>query len=191
MKRVFIASISLIALIASAEVPASVKRAVKQVNEAPTLTISCEINASPASMTLSGQCFSMVLNDASIHFDGTTQWAYNAADREVTIIEPTPEELAQTNPLYILRSLEQHFNGASVKGRPNTVRLTPKAADSDIAEVNVTFNPTSGWPLSMTIVSSSGRTDISALKFSPSKTQTPASAFKFQVPKGTQITDFR
>lgn len=191
MKRLLISLITLLALSALAEVPASVKRAVKQVNDAATLKVNCAINGNAASMTISGNCFIINLKDASVHYDGTTQWAYNAADREVTIINPTDEELAETNPLHILRSLERKFDGAPVKGKPNTVRLTPKSTHSDIAEVTITFNPSTGWPTDMTIVSASGRADISSLSFSSSKTKTAPTAFKFQTPKGTTTTDLR
>lgn len=189
LKTLFLAA--LLPLIGLAAVPASVSRAVRQANEAPALEVTCLINDAPASLTLSGDCFIMDLGEARVYFDGKTQWAYNVPDSEVTVIEPTDEELAETNPLHILRRLEKEYTGAPVKGKPNTVRLTPLSAQSEIAEVTVTFSPSTGWPTSMTIITSGGRADLSGMKFTASQTKSAPSAFKFQVPRGVTVTDLR
>ncbi len=178
-------------VLAAASVPASVTRAVKQVNDAASLSVTCSINGQPAELLLSNPCFSIDLGKARIVYDGKTQWSYNATDREVTILNPTPDELNQANPLLILRNLANDFNGTSVKGKPNAVRLTPLDPENDVAEATVTFDPTSGWPVAMTLITGSGRAEITNLKFSTSKTKKPASAFTFKAPAGTTITDLR
>lgn len=175
----------------SAAVPASVTRAVKQLNAAPAVDVTCTINGHKASASISHPCFSINLNDAKIYFDGTTQWSYSAKDREVTVINPTAEELAESNPLLILRNLSRDFKGAAVKGKPNTVRLTPLRSANDVAEVTVTFNPATGWPVSMVMITGNGRINIANMRFTTSKTKKAASAFRFRVPKGTTVTDLR
>lgn len=189
--KLLLLSLSVAAAALHAEVPAEVKRAVAKVNEAPSLQISCTINGSPASMTISGECFVMDFGEARVYYDGNTQWAYNVADAEVTVIEPTDEELAESNPLRILGTLASDYDGAPVKGRANTVRLTPRSRQSDVAEATVEFDSATGWPVNMTIVTSSGRADITGLRFTPSTTKTAPSAFKFRAPKGTTVIDLR
>ena len=176
---------------ATAAVPESVTRAVRRVDEAATLDVACTINGRAASMTLSGNCFYIDLGGACIYFDGKTQWSYAPADKEVTVFEPTAEELAETNPLQILHSLASDYKGANVKGKANTVRLTPLNPRSRVAEVTVTFDPATGWPASMTLITDSGRADFANLRFTPSKTKKPAGAFKFQPPAGTTVNDLR
>lgn len=178
-------------ILAAAAVPTSVTRAVKLVNDAAAINVTCAINGQPAELSLSHPCFSIDLGKARIVYNGKTQWSYNAADREVTILNPTPDELGQSNPLLILRNLANDFNGTTVKGKPNTVRLTPLDPENDVAEATVTFDPTSGWPVAMTLITGSGRAEITNLKFSTSKTKKPASAFTFKAPAGTTITDLR
>lgn len=192
MKKLFLPLVaSIIALCASAAVPASVSRAVKQANDAAAIDVTCTINGARASLALSHPCFIIDLGDAKIYYDGQNQWSYNAVDKEVTILNPSADELSQANPLLILRNLANDYSGTPVKGKPNTVRLTPLNPESDVAEVTVTFDPTSGWPVSMSLITGSGRADITNLKFTTTKTKKPASAFKFQAPKGTKVTDLR
>lgn len=185
------ALVAALPLAVGAAVPASVTRAVKQVNDAAAIDVACTINGHSASLSLSHPCFIIDLGDAKIYYDGTTQWAYSAKDKEVTVLNPTDDELSQANPLLILRNLANDYSGAPVKGKPNTVRLTPLDPASDVAEATVTFDPSSGWPVSMTLITGSGRADITNLRFTPSKTKKAASAFKFQAPKGTTVTDLR
>lgn len=180
-----------LALPALAEVPASVRKAVDKVNSAPSLTVKCLINGAPATLTLSGRCFMLDMGEMAVYFNGRTQWAYNAADSEVTVFEPTEEELAESNPLLILGSLAGDFDGKELAGRPGCVRLTPLKPGSDIAEVTVCFSSSTGWPESLTVVTSGGRADISSMVFSAGKTKMPPSAFQFRVPEGTLVTDLR
>lgn len=176
---------------ATAAVPASVTRAVDQAKGAATLEVACTVNGRAATMILSGDCFSIDMGTAQVYFNGKTQWTYSPADKEVVIMEPTDEELAETNPLRVLRSLSSDFNGAPVKGRANTVRLTPVSPRSQIAEATVTFDPSTGWPTEMTLITGSGRADFKNLRFTPSKTKRPAEAFQFTPPSGTTISDLR
>jgi len=178
-------------LFSFAAVPASVSRAVQQANDAATLDVACTINGRAASMTLSGECFYIDFGSAKVYFDGKTQWSYSPDDKEVTVMEPTADELAETNPLSVIRTLTKEFNGEAVKGRPNTVRLTPVSPRSQIAEATVVFSPSTGWPTEMTLITGSGRADFKNLRFTPSKTKKPAGAFQFQAPAGTTVTDLR
>lgn len=191
IKKLLISLAASLPLCVAAAVPVSVTRAVRQVNESASLDVTCTINGQKAALRLSRPCFMVDLGDARIYYDGETQWAYSVPDKEVTILNPTPDELSQANPLMILGSLADEFSGTPVKGKPNTVRLTPLDPASDVAEATVTFDPSTGWPVAMTLITGSGRADITGIAITPSKTKKPASAFKFQAPKGTTVTDLR
>lgn len=74
------------------------------------------------------------LNNGNIQswYDGTTQWSYVAATEEVNISHPTPEELRDINPYFILKSYKANYNYTykgeqtrnGVKG--HEIVLTPK-----------------------------------------------------------------
>lgn len=188
-KRILLSLTVLAAMAAHATVPGSVDRAVAQVRAAASLDVSCTINGQPASLSLAGQCYSLTLGDSKVVYDGKTQWSLAAG--EVTIFEPTADEVAESNPFYILSRLSADFRGAAVKGQPNTVRLKPTDPTSSIAEVTLTFNPANGWPTEMTIISGSGRADIRKIQITPQKTKKDPAAFKLDPPKGAIVNDLR
>lgn len=175
----------------TAKVPASVSRAVRQAQQAPQMQVSCTINDQPCTIITAGQCFSMDFGQDKIYFDGTTQWAYSAADNEVYITTPTPEELALVNPLQILGRLETEFSGTAVSGSPNTVRLTRINPSTEIKEIVAEFNPSTGWPSEMRIAIDSGQASVAGITITALRTKPAAKAFKFSPPSGTTVTDLR
>lgn len=183
--------IILLPLLGSGAVPASVTRAVKQAREAAALEVECTLNGRKATLATSGNCFRFDLGNAQVWYDGATQWSYSPETKEVTILTPTAAELAESNPLTILQTLGSDFDGEAVRGLANTVRLTPRDSRNPIAEANVTFNPSTGWPTDMTLIMGPQRLEFRNLRFSPSKTKFPREAFQFKTPKGTQVTDLR
>lgn len=52
--------------------------------------------------------FRLETNEIKVWFDGKTQWSYNTDNHEVSITEPSEEQLAQTNPLFILSLLSKN-----------------------------------------------------------------------------------
>lgn len=67
---------------------------------------------------LSGEKFLLKTREATIWFDGKTQWTYLAESEEVNVTTPTPEDLQGMNP-YALLSLYQ--KGFSYKMGPAKV----------------------------------------------------------------------
>ncbi len=66
-------------------------------------TISRE-GTKPASGTalIQGEKFILSVPGLRTWFDGKTQWTYSEEAAEVNVTEPTPDELAETNPLTII-----------------------------------------------------------------------------------------
>lgn len=189
-KIIFSVLFALVGLIAMAKMPARVSAVAKQIGASPAIQVNFLCNGRQSSMLLGDNGkFALDLVDVKIYYDGKTQWAYSAADKEVTIINPTSDELVTGNPAAILASLGSDFNGTKVKDE--TYKLTPVKPDGDIREVSVSFPATGVWPHSMTIVAAAGTLSVSDMKFTPSKTARPVSAFQFKVPKGTTVTDLR
>jgi outer membrane lipoprotein-sorting protein len=60
--------------------------------------------------TLKANKFFLEVDDMKVWFDGKTQWAYVPQSNEVSITEPTENELAETNPLAILQSYKSKCN---------------------------------------------------------------------------------
>lgn len=192
MNRFFTTVLALaIACSAAAEVPAAIDRAARRAKEAPTLNVACTINGQPATLTSSGTCFHIDLGDSQVYFNGKTQWSYSEADKEVTVLNPTAAEIAESNPLIILQNLNSDFDGKALPGKADIVRLKPRNPRSPISEASVTMNPTTGWPSRIVLISGGQQIDIADLKISTSKTKRAPSTFTFRPPKGTTITDLR
>ncbi len=59
---------------------------------------------------LKGEKFMLETEDVSTWFDGKTQWSYFAQNDEVTISEPTAEELQSINPYALLGLYKSGYN---------------------------------------------------------------------------------
>jgi len=55
---------------------------------------------------MKGNKFSLSVDGANVFFDGKTQWTYLASNNEVSITEPTEDELGEVNPILILREYQ-------------------------------------------------------------------------------------
>lgn len=189
-KFIFSILFILVGLMVRAAVPERINAVAKQIETSAAVQVSFLCNGHRSTMLLGdGGKFAIDLGDVKIFYDGKTQWAYSAADKEVTIINPTAEELAIGNPASILATIGKDFNGVKVKGE--TYKLTPAKPNDDIREVTVSFPGAGVWPQSMSIVAAGGTLSVSDMKFTPSKTKRPLSAFQFNIPKGTTVTDLR
>lgn len=193
MKKLFsIILLNLIAVLAvEAKVPSQVTRAVNQAKAAPALNVELTVNGQACSATLCGQMFIYRFPMASVFFDGKTQWSYSPGDKEVTIFNPTAEELAESNPLQILARLDSDYSGQAVKGSPDTYRLTALNPKNQVNEVTVKLNPKTGWPTQMTLIAGGQRAELRNFKFTTLKTKKPVEAFRFKAPKGTTVNDLR
>lgn len=189
-KFIFSILFILVGLMVRAAVPERINAVAKQIETSAAVQVSFLCNGHRSTMLLGdGGKFAIDLGDVKIFYDGKTQWAYSATDKEVTIINPTAEELAIGNPASILATIGKDFNGVKVKGE--TYKLTPAKPNDDIREVTVSFPGAGVWPQSMSIVAAGGTLSVSDMKFTPSKTKRPLSAFQFNIPKGTTVTDLR
>lgn len=106
---------------------------------------SAEVNGS---LLMASDRFTASAGDITTWYDGTTQWTYVPANNEVTVIEPSPEELLQSNPLAIIRSLRSGYSASVVKSAPGTrsIRLVSTAKGSEFKQVTVTLTASTLLP---------------------------------------------
>lgn len=128
-------------------------------------------------------------------FDGLTQWTYSSSDGEVTIVEPTPEELAQSNPLSVIRSLTTGYKAAMVKSAPGTksIRLTPLTKKSDYKQIVVTLSASTLLPTQLVANTTDG--NVMNLKITSLSIGNPVSSrsFKFDPKRypNARVNDMR
>ncbi|MDE7153384.1 MAG: outer-membrane lipoprotein carrier protein LolA [Muribaculaceae bacterium] len=148
MKKIFLIISLIVPLFAAAATTASsvVEKTVETIRKAPSISanITIETEGHPATGTiiLSGDRFMIDSQVGSRWFDGKTLWAYSPQTNEVTVTEPTDEELAEINPFQFLKSARNDFTPRLLKSAAGayTVELKPKKGNSGITSAVVTVD---------------------------------------------------
>ena len=103
-----------------------------------------ELNqAQKGTFTMKNNKFSLFMEDVQVFFDGKTQWAYVASNNEVSITEPSEDELAEINPIFILQEYQNKSTIAflsDIKSSENHIIKMVPSIDSDFKKILVEVN---------------------------------------------------
>lgn len=97
-----------------------------------TVTVSEEVNAPmnyPGSLTMHGRSFRLKMFTIDAAYDGKTMYMYAPDVDELTLTNPTEQELVETNPFLYAQALVDvcHITErASQDGKQTIITLTPK-----------------------------------------------------------------
>ena len=97
-----------------------------------TVTISEEVNAPmnyPGKILIQGDKFCLEMMAVKAAYDGKTMYMYTSQTDELTLTNPTEEELLEANPFRYDKALVDVCNiteKASQDGKQTTITLTPK-----------------------------------------------------------------
>ena len=137
-------------------------RCAKALNDAPSLQVNFSLsvgqNTSACSMTIARQRFTLKSPDMMVWYDGATQWTYITSDRELSITEPTAEELMECNPFAIVNHYANYYNVRAIQGKANTVELSPKHSGASIRRATITINPDNNLPAAINVTLANGHT---------------------------------
>lgn len=177
------------------------KAAASQITASKGLTASFRIDtdsqgSTSGSIAVSGDKFAVKTPENATIYDGTTQWTISAADKEITLFEPTADEIAQINPFAIIQSYATNFNVKALStGTKSSVKiqLTAKDSEAQISNVIITFNAADKLPNALDVTLNDGTrlyVTISDLNISAS---IPASQFEVSTKSylGYQFIDMR
>jgi len=160
MKRIFIISFALLSVLSSiASESASIilETIRKQMLARPAVEAKFTINggdgAVQGSITISGASFTMSTPQLKVWYDGKTQWTYLDASGEVSITEPTAEELTVSNPFAILSSYSTHYKARRLNDNSGrkSVELTPIEKNTGIENIVVIADNSGKWPEAINI----------------------------------------
>lgn len=109
-------------------------------------------------ITMHGNRFAVITADLSTWYDGKTQWTLAQAVKEVNVTEPSHEELAEINPLFILSSLSSDFNAEMAGSGTGAYEILLVARDNKtgIASARVSVNTSTWFPSAITLHTSTG-----------------------------------
>ncbi len=175
-----------------------VETAVAKLRKAPSVKASFTVtNASGKSagtLTICGKCFMMDTPELKVWFDGKTQWAYSPSGGEVNVTEPTPAELAESNPLSVLTNMTSAYacRRLSSSAAADKIELTPKGR-TDIAKAVITFNPSTGYPAEIVAYGTDRSVTTISIRSLTAGKALAASTFRFNAAKypGVEVVDLR
>lgn len=118
-----------------------------------------------------------------VFYDGNTQWAYAKSADELTITIPTADDLAGTNPLFMLRKLQKQcfleFYTAETLVGCHMIAFYPKKEKSELRKLLVAINKSDLMPRKVILETS--QSNITTLLLSNLKTNVKVTNESFSV----------
>ena len=190
---------------ASAAIPAreAVTRIARYLTDSRSATVrytpSTDGDAQPSQIIcIMGDKFKINSKEMAVWYDGKTQWTYIARNKEVNVTEPTPEELAEINPLLILGTLQSHYQATYLKSDSQNpiLELTPKPGSEGalpIAKLIIKYNATDFSPVDLKVEFDAGNSlDIHVTSVTKGINYPPSTfVFKKELFPGAEIVDLR
>ena len=177
-----------------------IERFIHEFEQARSITLRYTIKVEDAEpvdgiMCLRGEKFKINSAPIAVWYDGTTQWTYTADTGEVSITEPTPEEIADINPFVIINGFRHGCKSTVSKSDSlsDTVTMTPLTKESGIETATIVFAKSTGMPESINIALRSGAALSLKINSITRDINYPSTTFVFnkdKYPKAT-IVDLR
>jgi outer membrane lipoprotein-sorting protein len=122
-----------------------------------TVTVAEEVNAPmnyPGSITMSGNRFRLTMFGLDAAYDGKTMYMYSGDTDELTLSNPSEQELTDTNPLLYAKALVPVCNvteRTTSDGAQTIITLTPKDQSIGINRFVLRVRSSDLMPLSVEI----------------------------------------
>ena len=167
-----------------------------------TVTVSEEVNAPmnfPGEIIMQGSKFRLEMFDLEAAYDGKTMYMYSAQTDELTLSNPTEQELVEANPLLYAKALVGVCNiteRATQDGSQTIVTLTPKDQSIGINRFVLKVRNSDLMPLSVEIkedkkTSTLKMKDPKFIQSDKVQSTKDNSIFSLQADKNTYINDMR
>jgi outer membrane lipoprotein-sorting protein len=159
-----------------------------------TVTVSEEVNAPmnfPGQITMQGDKFRLTMMAIKAAYDGKTMYMYSGDTDELTLTNPTEQELLEANPFRYAKALVDVCNvteKASQDGKQTIITLTPK--DQSIGINRFTLHVRNADLMPMKAEIKEGK-KISSLQLKEPKFVSGAQQFEIVPEKSTFVNDMR
>ena len=120
-----------------------------------------------STIIIKGKKFHATTPQASIWFDGKTQWTYVKDNDEVNIVNPTEAQLQTINPYNFLNLYKKGYDATlNSNGNSHVVHLTASSASNKIKELFITIDKKTYHPTQVKLLQGKKWTifDVSNLK---------------------------
>jgi len=159
-----------------------------------TITISEEVNAPmnyPGQLVMQGDKFRLAMLDIEAAYDGKTMYMYTEQTDELTLTNPTEQELLEANPFRYAQALVPVCNvteRASQNGKQTIITLTPKDQSAGINRFTLLVRNEDLMPLKAEIKEGKKNT---VLQLKEPKFVTTTNEYVLEPNKNTYINDMR
>ena len=160
-----------------------------------TITVAEEVNAPmnyPGELSMHGPCFKVEMFNIEAAYDGKTMYMYSPETDELTLTNPTEQELLESNPLLYAKALVPVCNiveRTSQDGSQTIVTLTPKDQSIGINRFVLKIRNSDLMPLSVEI--KEGKKTSTMKMKEPKFVQGPKEAYVITPEKDTYVNDMR
>ena len=195
MPHNFKISLSFLAMLLMAALPASavetaeqiLSRAADKIAKAPSVTMNFTLSyngqSSQSSLVIAKNKYRLSSAGLEVWYDGETLWSLNTADSEVSITDPTPDELLECNPFAIISHYKANFTYRRLGGATNDIELVAKRKGSAIRKAVITIDPKTYMPSKLIVTMSNGRTFSAKITSATVGKALPASTFVYNKTK--------
>ena len=157
-----------------------------------TITVAEEINAPmnyPGVIIMQGDKFRLEMMDIEAAYDGKTMYMYSGQTDELTLSNPTEQELLQANPFLYAKALVDVCNIVEKASGDNTlITLTPKDQSIGINRFVLKLRTADLMPLSIELKEGKKMT---TLKLKEPKFVSAPQKWEITPDKNTYINDMR
>lgn len=143
-----------------------------------------------------GNKFNITLPDVEVWYNGKDLYTYNKRAGETTIVIPTQEELAQTNPLSYVTGASKNYNTSfSTVKKPDryVIEMLPKNRGDEIKRVTITLRSNNYNPEKIVVEPKSGSPITAEINSFKTGISVPADTFEYPKSKysDVEIVDLR
>ena len=145
-----------------------------------------------------GKKFSLITDFAEMVFDGKTLNVYDKQSKELTISNPTQEEVSDLDPTAIISMFKEGYKisapeVSSTDANLTTIRLYPEDRKANYSMITITINTATSTPVEINTSGKNGVDNSVTLKKVETNKKFPDSTFEFNADKhrGIIITDLR
>ena len=173
-------------------------RTSKAMKSMPALKASFSVKYNGETATgdilLAGSRFHLSTQAMHTWYDGRTQWTYSLGTSEVSVSEPTADELTQVNPFAIMESLRAEYTARRLTAPAgfDMLELKPKG-QSDYSKIVLAVSQATSLPSEIVFYTTDGAVTSIKIKEIEKVKAPAASAFRFDAKKypGVEIVDLR
>ena len=142
------------------------------------------------SLKILGKKFVVALPDLEVWYNGKDLYTYNKRTNETTVVNPTDEELAESNPLSYITGAKGNYNVATSTVKKDgryVLELTPKKRGTEIKRITLTLKKNDYSPEKIVVEPVGGSPITAEISFLKAGGNISASEFEYPKAKYSKV----